>query len=423
MTAEVKKLIRIFGIHQFFHWGSIGIIIPVLTLILMQKGLDLFQVGIFIAINTATIFLLELPTGGLADQIGRVKVYLISTVFSVLAMVLLLVDDHMIFVYIAAVMLGVARSLSTGTLDAWFIEQFQHLSPKGRLQVALAKIEVWITLGIGCGALLGGVLPMIGTWFGLDLYTLNIALIALINLSVAIYTIIRIRESRAYQSQGFLRGFSTLPVVLKDAIHFGFGHSGVLLLITATAFWGFSIVGLENYWQPQVKSILGSAKQSWIFGLLSGGYFFAAAFGSIIITPISCFFKHRYAMILMLFRAIMGISFIILAYQTTIWGFGLVYFVLFMQNGMLNSPHQSLFHKIVPDDKRSTLISLESFMMSIGAMAGSLILGWIANYHTISTSWIVAGVVFTGSGLCYLAFELYRHPKLEAKKDGVLTTT
>ena len=411
MISTTEKLTRVFGIHQFIHWFSIGIIIPILTLFLMSKGLDLFQVAICLSISTVAIFLFELPTGGLADQIGRVKVYLISIFFSLSAISLLLFSDHIILLMAAMGLLGIARSLSTGTIDAWFIDQFQKLSPKGDLQASLAKIEIGITMGLGLGSLLGGVLPMLSVQANLERYTINIIFIICSYLLVALFTIIWIREPKGTAYDGIINGFSNLPVVLKDAFHFGFRNPGIFLLISATAFWGFSISGLEAFWQPQVKTILGSEEQSWIFGILGGGYFFAAALGSIIITPICRFFKQRYAVILFFFRFTMGISFIALAYQTKLWGFGLFYFVLFMQNGMLNSPHQSLFHEIVPSEKRSTLISLESLFMSLGALGGGPMLGWLANTESIRFAWIIAGIVFAGSGICYLLFNHFSKVK------------
>jgi DHA1 family quinolone resistance protein-like MFS transporter len=70
-----KKLLCVFGLNQTFHWFIIGLIIPVMALLQLEKGLDLFQIGVVGAVWGGTIMLLELPTGGLADAIGRKRVY------------------------------------------------------------------------------------------------------------------------------------------------------------------------------------------------------------------------------------------------------------------------------------------------------------------------------------------------------------
>ena len=69
-----------FSLNQGFHWFIIGLIIPITALLQLEKRLDLFQIGIVMAVYGTTVILLELPTGGLADAIGRKRVYLISLV-------------------------------------------------------------------------------------------------------------------------------------------------------------------------------------------------------------------------------------------------------------------------------------------------------------------------------------------------------
>ena len=77
-----QQLIKKFIINQTFHWFIIGIMLPVITLLQLEKGLNLFQISITMSIYSATVVLLELPTGGLADTIGRKRVYLISLFFN-----------------------------------------------------------------------------------------------------------------------------------------------------------------------------------------------------------------------------------------------------------------------------------------------------------------------------------------------------
>ena len=66
-----KTLVFVFSLNQTLHWFIIGLIIPVMALLQLEKGLNLFQIGITAAIYGGTVIALELPTGGLADAIGR----------------------------------------------------------------------------------------------------------------------------------------------------------------------------------------------------------------------------------------------------------------------------------------------------------------------------------------------------------------
>ena len=56
-------------------WFATGLGIPVLVLLLVDRGLTLQQIGIGFGAQGLAVFLLELPTGGLADAIARRPCY------------------------------------------------------------------------------------------------------------------------------------------------------------------------------------------------------------------------------------------------------------------------------------------------------------------------------------------------------------
>ena len=58
------------GDYYCFHWFAVGIVIPILTLFLLEKGLNLIQVGISFATYSAATVFLELPTGSLGKFRG-----------------------------------------------------------------------------------------------------------------------------------------------------------------------------------------------------------------------------------------------------------------------------------------------------------------------------------------------------------------
>jgi len=107
-----------------FHWFAMGIIIPIMTLFLLEKGLTLLQIGIAFAVYSAATVLLELPTGGLADSIGRKKVYLFSLFLQLLGGIAILFLNSYTGILFCMVLHGASRSLSSGTMNAHFIDEF-----------------------------------------------------------------------------------------------------------------------------------------------------------------------------------------------------------------------------------------------------------------------------------------------------------
>jgi len=411
MNKKQLSILAIFNLS--FHWFAIGLIIPVMTLYLLDKGLNLAQVGIVFASYGAATVLLELPTGGLADSIGRKKVYLISLIFLVASSIMLLLANNFALILIAGLLQGAARSLSSGTMDAHFIDEFYRIDPEVNLQKEMAKIGIFIPLALGIGSLIGGFLPMsLGTLteksFLSSVYASNYAVFALVLIIQILVTSVLVKEKiRTGEDSTIIAGFKKIPEVLGTSVKYGLKHPVILLILCAGFAWGFSISGLEQLWQPQVKSLINDSTGSWIFGVLTFGYFLAASIGNILVTPLCKLFRNNYIAVLFTARLIMGILYFFLAFQSGIQFFSIFYIVLFMFNGVQESPESSIFNSEVPSDKRSTLLSFSSLFMQGGGILGSLIMGFLAQTHSIKVAWITASVVISASALLYLLIPLY----------------
>lgn len=403
-----NRLLAVYILNQTGHWFIVGLLVPVISLLQLDKGLSLFQVGISSAIYAGTILLLELPTGGLADALGRKRVYLFSLIATLLGVITVAVGRGFWQIVPGIVLWGIGRALSSGTIDAWFVDEFHRLAPEGNLQQATAVANVFIPIGLCLGSLLGGVLPMtLGPLFAkrdrFGVYAANPFAMAVFLVAQFTLTVALVREPAPEGGRpGMAAGLRMFPRILSTAIVYGLRNRVVFLLLMTTLAWGFSFAGLEIFWQPRVKAILGAETRTWIFGLLSAGYFLAGSLGSLLITPLCRLFRNRYELVLFLARSLMGGLFLALALQRGILGFSLFYLALFMANGMGNSPHAAIFHREVPGETRATLLSLDSLCLSIGGLLGSLFLGFLAGFCSIPTSWFAGAGVLGTSGLLYL---------------------
>ncbi len=416
---EKKQLSLLATFNLSFHWFAIGVIIPVMALFLLEKGLSLMQIGVVFAAYGVSTVLLELPTGGLADSIGRKKVYIISLLFLILASVLLLLVQRFEFLIIASILQGAARSLSSGTMDAHFIDEFYRIDPEVNLQKEMAKIGIFIPMALGLGSLLGGYLPMtLGVLtersFLSSSYASNYIILIMALLIQIFSTGILVKEKEPDDGDNtIIGGFKKVPQVIGTSIEYGVKHPVILMILLAGFAWGFSISGLEQLWQPQVKSIISDATGSWIYGVLTFGYFMAASVGNILATPLCRLFKNNYIAVLFTARLVMGLLYFVLAFQSGILLFSGFYVFLFLFNGLQESPESSIFNGEVPSEKRSTLLSFSSLFMQAGGILGSLIMGFLAQTYSIKSAWIVASVVISVSALLYL-FIPYFKKKREA---------
>jgi DHA1 family quinolone resistance protein-like MFS transporter len=414
-----KKLLSVYTLNQTFHWFIVGLLIPVMVLLQLEKGLDLFQIGITIAIYSGTVILLELPTGGLADAIGRKRVYLISLVMSFLAGLVILIAWNFTTMAVGTFFMGVARALSSGSMDAWFIDEFNKIEPEGNLQEALAKVGTFIPGGLGVGSLIGGLLPMslgkiISQVPGFGVYSANlITMNTLVIVQFLLTSMLVVEHLHPDRSSNIWSGFKQTPEVISTSLQYGVKNRIILMLLVSALAWGLGLSGLENLWQPHVKNILGSDSQTWIFGLLSAGYFLAGSLGYILITPICKLFNNNYPQVLFGTRLLMGTFFFLLALQGNLAGFAVFYLTLFVFNGMSNPPHAAIFNAQIPEAKRSTLLSFESFFLQIGVLFGSLIMGYISNTVSIPIAWFFGSGIWGVSSLVYFFLPMVER-KLES---------
>jgi len=66
-----KKWDNISKVGLIYFFSSLYFYLPVITIYYQKKGLSFLQMGSLWGITTLTIFLSEIPTGILADKLGR----------------------------------------------------------------------------------------------------------------------------------------------------------------------------------------------------------------------------------------------------------------------------------------------------------------------------------------------------------------
>ena len=146
----------------------IGLAITVFVLLLQSRGLSLAQIGVATAAQGIVMLFLELPTGGLADAVGRKPVLVVSVVVWMLATALLLVADTVLLLAVVSALMGVFRALDSGPLQAWFVDASLEADPDADLDRGLAHSDVVICSSIGGGALVGGFLASTSGFAGID---------------------------------------------------------------------------------------------------------------------------------------------------------------------------------------------------------------------------------------------------------------
>ena len=397
-------------INRLLHWFVVGIGTTVMSLMLLSKGSTVDTLGFITAIYSVFIVLFEFPSGVLADILGQKKIYLVSLALSILGYIIVLFSNNLVWLFIGFSFYGIARACSSGSVEALFISQYIQKNGKENLHRLMSALSSGEVIGLASGALLGGVIPMIWAQYfpGQNKYNGNLIVQIIVLFILLVFTWFGVQETRDKE-----RHKQLMLVHIKESLAIALRNKNILLLILGTMTWGFCFNAIELYWQPQVKAILGTDAQTWIFGVINSGYFFASLLG---VGLINLLLKRRsisQRLVLVVSRILAGLIIIVLSFQNTIVSFASVYLFLFLMNGMMNIPEGTIMNSLIPDEKRSSLLSLSSLMMQAGGIAGSVIYSMLVKSIRISGVWILSGIVFGVSGMLYLSLK-GEHEKIGA---------
>ncbi len=395
LTSTARRHIRVFQIHQFLDRFAMGLTVAVVALALTDRGIDLFQIALLFGVYSLTTMAMELPFGGLADSIGRKPVFLTAVVASLISLALFLSTSDFFVLALSFAFIGFGRALRSGTLDAWFVETFKAAAPHVDVQPALAKAQWANAVGLGTGALLGGLLPDVlgplAQSIGFSIYDASYSASFAVMLGVFVFTKVAIVEQPRQMSPAAIRqGFANVPTVIKNACLLALKHRALSLLLAALAFFLMATSPVEVIWPTFAKPMLDEGYANTVIGALTATYFFSIAFGASLSPYVSQIFKRRHAMTLAATFVCLAGGQIALALQGNILGFVIVFILYSVTLGVSETPASSILHRCVDDRQRSTMLSLRSLIQQLGAALGLVLVGAVAELYSTPVAWMVS---------------------------------
>ncbi len=408
MALTIQEIKRVYFAILALNWFAVGLVLPIFVLFMQSRGINLMQLGIIMGGYSAAIVLLELPTGGLADAIGRKKVALLARSIDIMASVTIFFSFSFWGFLAGMILKGVARALNSGALDAWYVDSLQTADREIDLQPALAQAGTITLLALGAGTLAGGALPPLFSALpqeGRALFNpFAPSLLASLVIECLLLALIvkTVYEPPRAAAAGWRAGFQAVPAIIGDALALTRSSRNLPLLMGAALIGGFALAGVETFWQPYFAQLLGgSADQSWLFGLVMAISFLAGVGGNMLSIPASKRLNHRYALVAGLARALQAMALLAMALLQPIIGFAGGFWAFYLGSALNNSPHDTLVNKEIPAERRSAMLSAQSLSVYAGSFLGSILLGALSQRWSISAAWIVAAALSMVSLLFY----------------------
>jgi len=268
-------LTRRFIVLRGIRWLPLGMVLPFIVLLPQARGLGIATIGALWALHSVVVLVLEVPSGALADALGRRRVLLAGAGLMAVALLAYALAETPLTFALALTALATGRAFTSGALEAWYVDELRAFDPAASLTTGLARGTVADGIGLGAGALIGGFLPMVfdglpDSGSGVIFYTPVALTAAALAAAYLVAVVVLVAEHRPQSSGAPLS--ERIREVRRTAAENVRSSPTVRTLLTTAAAFGFAVSSVEILWQPRLAELLGDAHDHTVlFGVLVAG--------------------------------------------------------------------------------------------------------------------------------------------------------
>lgn len=285
MTITVQQATRRYVGLTALRWLPVGITLPVTVLLALSRGLTLAEVGAVFVVHSVTVVLLELPTGGLADAVGRRPVLVASGLLHAASCVAYVTADGVPGFVLATFLLGTGRALDSGPLQAWYVDAVHAADPKADVTPGLSRAGTADCLALSLGAVLGGLTPALLAGSPGDVLVLPYvaaALLSLLSVGVVLLLVTPTGPPRTGSVVASLSaGAPAVPRTVGDTVRLARSDDALRRVLLLSLVCGLALGTLELLGPTLFADLSGSAVGgSAVFGVVMAVSFLAGAAGA-----------------------------------------------------------------------------------------------------------------------------------------------
>ena len=403
VTARQARTVLL--LLTFTRWFPVGLTIGVTTLLVLERGMSLAQLGIIFAMQGFVVLGLELPTGGFADALGRRPVLVASAVVALVSGLVFITAQTFTAFVVALLLQGVFRALDSGPLEAWYVDAAHAEDPAIPVEDGLSRAGTVLGLAIASGALISGGLiawhPVRAMtalefpyWCAIGFFVVHLVAVTLL-----------VRETRTHvDSTGFRRAVASAkeaPGVVVDGIR-TLGTSRVLLaLVLVEVFWSVGMIAFETFMPVRLAELAGGETEA---GALMGPVS-AAAWGLFAAGSAAAGLASRrigVAWTAVLARVLNGAFIGVMGLMLGVVGLVTAFLITYTLHGSGGPVHSTLLHRQAEARNRTTVLSMNSMIAGGAFSIGMLVLGPFAEHTSTATAIVVAGAFSIIGAALYL---------------------
>jgi MFS family permease len=377
---------------------SAALIWGVNTLFLLGAGLSFFEVFVANAAFSAGMVLFEVPTGVVADTLGRRVSFLLSVAVlsatTLLYVALAQVDAGVVAFSVVSVAMGLGFTFYSGAMEAWLVDALAMTGFTGLLDSVFARGQQITGAAMLVGTVGGGLLGQID---------LSIPYVVRAVLLVVVFVVAYVvMHDLGFQPRRVT--VSELPgEVARNAragVAYGWSQRPLRLLMLASCVqlgffaWAFYAA------QPYLLDLL-SSDAVWVAGLVAAGIALSTIAGNQLVDVLSRRCGRRTTLLLGA-AAVETCAAVAVGLVSSFWLALPALLLVTAASGVTSPVRQAYLHQVVPSEQRATVVSFDSMISNTGGVAGQLGLGALGESRSVGAAFAVGGLA-TGLALPLLA--------------------
>jgi MFS family permease len=386
MRSATDQLLRTYITLVAVSTSASSMIWGINTLFLLDAGLNVGEAFAANAFFTLGMVLFEVPTGVVADTVGRRTSYLLgaATLFGSTLLYLLLWQTSAPFAAwaVASILLGLGFTFFSGATEAWLVDGLNATGYRGSLDAAFAKGQVASGIAMLGGTIGGGILAQ---WTNLGVPYLVRAVLLGLTFVVA---------WRAMHDVGFapkprVSVTSEMHGILRASLDHGLLNPPVRWLMLAAPF----AAGVSGYGfyaaQPYLLQLYGSTDSYAIAGLAAGLVAGAQIAGGASASVVAGAFRRRTSALLIT----SGVTAAVLALMGLVSNFWVALALLAVWGVMFAAAmpvRQAFLNGLIPSAQRATVLSSDNLLGSGGGVVIQPALGKAADAWSYGPSYVLS---------------------------------
>ena len=356
------------------------------TIFLLDAGLSNLEAFAANAFFTGGMVLFEVPTGIVADTVGRRASYLLGTLTltaSTLLYVLLWQVESPFWQWaIVSMLIGLGFTFFSGAVEAWLVDALTATGFTGDLETVFGRGQIVTGAGMLTGSIAGGFIAeqaSLGTPFVLR------AAVLVVMFVVAF----RLMHDVGFAPEKGGRPLAEMRKIASASIDHGWRVPAVKWLMVEALFIGG--VGIYGFYalQPYLLELYGDPDAYLVAGLSAAIVAGAQIVGGIAAPRIRRLF-HRRTSALIMMASLSALTLALVGLVESFWpviGLTVVWALLFAATLPIR---QTYLNGLIPSRQRATILSFDSLMASSGGVWAQPVLGRSADVWGYGTSYLMS---------------------------------